>query len=138
MRITAPRWLGLGGLVPFMSLAAIIVLDVMAWRQLAASLMLAYAALILAFVGGVSWGNALRQESGLPFLLSMLPFFAALVALHLPLRAALWLLIAAFGAAYLIDRAAAQEGLVPGWFMRLRGQLTTVVLVSLLAAVLSV
>jgi hypothetical protein len=138
MGAQVPRLLGLGGLLPFIVLAGAVVLDGLGWRQEAAAGLLIYGALILSFVGGVTWGNALRQENGMPFLLSMAPFFAALVALYLPVRAGLWLLIAAFGAAYFIDRGAARRGEVPGWFRRLRGQLTAVVMLSLLVAVASV
>lgn len=133
-----PRLLGAGGLLPFLFLATVVVFDLEGWRSWALDALLSYGALILAFVGGVTWGSGLRQERAASFLFSMLPFFAALAALYLPAQAGLWLLIAAFVAAYAFDRAAARAGLVPDWFMQLRGALTAVVVMSLLAAALSV
>ena len=137
MKPITPRILGLGGLLPFVGLAAVTILDVADWGLAASEALMIYSALILSFLGGVSWGAALRQERGARFLLSMVPFFAAWIALSVPPLAGLCLLIVAFATALAIDRSAFRAGLLPRWFMGLRGLLTTVVVLSLAAVALS-
>lgn len=124
-------------MIPFVALAVLAALDVKGYGAAAAEALRIYAALILSFLGGICWGHALKQTQGYPFVLSMVPFFAAWLALSVPLLAAYALLLAAFAIAYLIDRRAAAEGLVADWFMSLRRILTAVVMLSLLLALLA-
>ncbi len=136
MHPIVPRVLGLGGLIPFIILSLITVLNFMDWGQRSAGALMVYAALILSFLGGVHWGAALKQEGGAFFLLSMLPFFVAWIALFLAPVVGLWLLITGFAAAFAIDRSMAASSLLPGWFLSLRTRLTGVAMASLLVAVL--
>lgn len=118
--------LGAAGLIPFLGLAAASALG-FGWAPPALA---AYGAAILAFLGAVHWGLALRapdSESGaeLPRLaLGVLPSLIAWVALLLPLRPGLALLAVAILATAAAEAAAAARGLVPPAYMRLRWALS--------------
>ena len=137
MERRAPRLLGIGGLVPFIALALLTVLGTEVWQGRAETALLAYGAVILAFLGGVSWGTGLAARKDLLYLLSLVPFLAAWAALLVPRELGFWLLIAAFLVALANDRAAFRLGLVPAWFRSLRHFLTAVVVVCLLIAALA-
>lgn len=96
-----------------------------------------YAALNLAFVGAVHWGLAMargRAEGGPSagwLAASMVPALVAWVSLLLAPAPALILLMLATAGAYGLDRRAAQDGLAPGWYLRLRLPGTAVTVVAL-------
>ncbi|MEH6717929.1 MAG: DUF3429 domain-containing protein [Aurantimonas endophytica] len=136
---TRVAWiLGLGGLVPFVLMTAMLVYagrDFIAYRQL----ILAYAgysATILAFLGGIRWGAALAPAAHRPsiLILSVLPALAAWLVLFLPSP---WL-FAGFALLFLLqglwDAMAARGATLPDWFGRLRMVLTAVVVLCQLAA----
>ena len=54
--------LGLAGLIPFVSLAALQWVSPPGWRMLAASALLTYGAIIVSFLGGIHWGLAMRES----------------------------------------------------------------------------
>lgn len=128
------RWLGLGGLLPFLAGVALLIAGRTgdgAYFALAA-----YAAVILSFVGAVHWGAAIWLQSPKPareFIASVLPALVAWVALLLPLRPGLALLAAAFAGWYAWERYAIWSW-YPRWYARLRTLLTTIVVASLLLA----
>jgi hypothetical protein len=136
MKPATPSLLGAGGLIPFFILALAAVFAGAAWQEQATEALVAYGAVILAFLGGVSWGTALNARSGRLYLLSMVPFFAAWSALLIPRGPGIWLLAAAFTVTLANDHAAYRLGLVPHWFLRLRRVLTALVVVSLLLVAL--
>lgn len=126
-------WLGAAGLLPFLGLAAATLLG-LAWSPPA---LVAYGATILAFLGAVHWGLALRapdaeRAAELPRLaLGVLPSLIAWVALLMPLRPALGLLAVAILVTALAESRAAACGLVPSGYMRLRWALSAGAAISL-------
>lgn len=101
---------------------------------------LAYGAVILSFLGGVRWGNALGIGGGrhrsIALALSVLPALAGWTALALPPLLGVGLLIAGFLLQGQWDVMAADQGRLPGWFGKLRMLLTAAAVVSLLAMLL--
>ncbi len=129
--------LGLGGLIPFVALAALQWVSPPGWRMLAASALLGYGALIVSFLGGIHWGLAMR-ESPVPArrLLwgispSLLGWLAVLLdspwgqgVLALSLLLCLW-----------VDQSAYRHRGLQAW-LPLRRLLTAVATVSVLAGAL--
>ncbi|MDP3416838.1 DUF3429 domain-containing protein [Falsiroseomonas sp.] len=111
-------WLGLAGLVPFLTLAGAILAG-LPWGGWALA---AYGATILAFLGAVHWGLALAAPAPGPgrFLLGVVPQRVGWVALLLPLRPGLALLAVAMLVTAAAESLAARAGLVPVGYLRLR------------------
>jgi len=96
--------LGWSGLLPFIGALALAV-SAPGWRDVALTVFIAYAAVILSFVGGARWGRGLASEvSPFRYVEAVLPSligFAALLLAHRPLPALalmasgflIWLLI---------------------------------------------
>ncbi|MEW5315000.1 MAG: hypothetical protein WDW38_006457 [Sanguina aurantia] len=82
--------LGWSGLLPFAGALALAVLQP-AWRDLALTVVIAYAAVILSFLGGARWGRGLASDvSPLRDVEAVLPSligFAALLLAHRPVPA---------------------------------------------------
>ena len=104
--------------------------------------LLGYGAVILSFLGGVRWGLAIAESS--PFensfrnrqlVISVLPSIVAWMALLLPVPVSLWLLAASFLSLLWLDRRAGREGLMPGWYVRLRLPLSIAVVCSLILGI---
>lgn len=119
--------LGYAGMIPFA--AAVLVIwgsDVGPWQRFALQGMVSYAAVILTFFGAVHWGIALlgRWDSSYWLLMGgMLPALLAWIALMLPWRLAVLVLLLAFSALYAYERLALWAHL-PGWYLHLRSRLT--------------
>jgi hypothetical protein len=127
--------LGYGGLVPFVAAALGIALLDGEPRALAARALLAYGAVILSFLGAVHWGLLLaRPVSDVErrLLAGVLPALAAWVALLLPERYGLALLVVAFGAFWLYEHRVLGASQMPAPYLGLRRNLTLAVC-SLLA-----
>lgn len=135
-RQISPRTLGFGGLVPFVVLAALTLIGPEGWKDMVSLGLIAYGAVILSFLGGITWGLAVtRQQTRDPlYLASMAPFFAAWIALLLPPFGGLLLLMVAFLGALANDFMLKRAGLSPGWFFSLRVTLTAVVVACLAVA----
>ena len=125
------RWLGYGGLLPFVVPALLVaLLPAGEWQTLAARVLLAYGAVILSFLGGIVWGLSLRHPSLTPslaareFIYSVCPSLLGWVALLLPLRAGAALLAASVCAAFVHDALVARLHELPRWFLSLRLQLS--------------
>lgn len=137
---TPPRhvaWLGYGGLVPFVGLAAASLLGV---EPRAASLaLLAYGAVILSFVGALHWAFAMLlpqlavMRRTWMYAWSTVPALMAWCALLLEPRVGSVILVMAFAVHYLQDRRLSVQGLLPAWYLPLRLRLSTVAIVCLLA-----
>jgi len=104
-----------------------------AYRDAAMLLLIAYAALILSFLGGARWGAAVQAPAPSPRLigLTMLPSIAAWLILLLPanMRAAQFIAFAGMLAGHL-GWDLRTKGL-PGWYGQLRVLLTVGAVVAL-------
>ena len=130
---------GAGGLLPFLGLAA---LQWVVEDPRGLSLLAAYGAVILAFVGALHWGYAVRDaprgaEAWLRYGWSVLPALAAWSCLALPPPSAVPLLAAGLVVSLLVDEALARRIDTPAWLLRLRRWLTAGGAASLLVAALA-
>ncbi len=123
--------LGYAGLVPFLVLAA-----ATGWDAPRATLwdgaLIAYAAVILSFVGALHWAFAMTlaglsasQRNG-RFLWSVIPALLAWVALLIPPSMASALLFGAFGLHAVEDWRLSRSGSLPRWYLPLRLRLSVV------------
>jgi hypothetical protein len=119
--------LGLGAVLPFPLALAVLWLAEPATGRVAVDAISAYGAAILVFLGGVRRGLSFRTPGGpRPGQIGMALwlFAAGLVALVLPVAAALGVLLAAYASVFILDPVAARRGEAPLYFARLRpGQL---------------
>ena len=134
--------LGILGLVPFAvcGLGALANAPPNDLRALLA--LVAYGAVILAFLGGVHWGFALdadtaapsdvqRGRLGLGVLPSLIGWVALLIALLGFERIALILLVVGFALTTVVEARASRAGFMPKGYMGLRWVLSSVVVVIL-------
>lgn len=129
-------WLGLAGLIPFVSGGIGVWLNVLGDIRFALPLVvLAYGCLIAAFLGGVRWGAAMQnnQAAHLPrqLILAIMPTLIALVAFMLPLPQAFTLLIVLFVAQGVLDLNAVQQNRLADWYAPLRLLLTIIAALSM-------
>jgi hypothetical protein len=134
------------GLVPFIvcGLAALAPDPGTASRMLSA--LIAYAAVMLAFAGGVHWGFELQSRQNVPFVqrarlgLGIVPALVGWIALLLPLVVASWVslivLITAYIGTALVEHEAARRELLPPRYLWLRWSVT-VVAVAMMTTVLT-
>jgi len=134
------------GLVPFVvcGLAALSPDPGTASRMMSA--LIAYAAVSLAFAGGVHWGLELQSRQQDTFIerarlgLGVVPPLVGWVALLLPLVVASWMplivLIAAYIGMALIENEAARRDLLPSRYLWLRWTVT-IVAVAMMVTVLT-
>jgi hypothetical protein len=133
----APRYaslLGYLGLLPFAAGGLGVWLAPAATAALAGRALVAYAAVILSFMGAVHWGLAMHashpgRDRQLAW--SVVPALIAWIALLLPALVALPLLLVSFAVLNAADRGAARAGAAPGWYPELRLPLTIGVVVCL-------
>jgi hypothetical protein len=119
--------LGYGGLVPFVAAVLGIALLDGEPRAFAARALLAYGAVILSFLGAVHWGLLLARpvpDAPRALLAGVLPALAGWVALLLPQRHGLALLVVAFGAFWMYEHRVVGGGLLPASYLALRRNLT--------------
>jgi hypothetical protein len=127
--------LGYAGIVPFVAGVFGIVLLEGDARLLAVRALSAYGAVILSFLGAVHWGLLLRRPDppvASRLLFGALPALAGWIALLLPGRIGLALLVVAFGSFWLYEHRALPDGWLPDGYLRLRRNLSVAVC-SLLA-----
>ncbi len=145
--------LGLLGLLPFLGCTVgIIVFPSQVPVPNLVQAMIAYGAVILAFLGGVHWGFALepRPTVTVPgqaaldhrrLALGVLPSLVGWAALLVPLVAsslvAIVLLILGFLATTLVEAQARRRGAMPAGYMGLRWLLSAVVLLCLVVVLLA-
>ncbi len=136
--------LGLAGLIPFLLVG---LLAVGPDGDRAAFALVAYGAVILAFLGGVHWGFALLEPSpraermrlGLGVLPSLAGWVALLLVIAVDAAAGLGMLLVGFAATTLVEARGTAAGLLPASYMKLRYGLTgTVVTVLTLALLMRV
>lgn len=126
--------LGYAGLIPFVALALAPLIGVTP-AGVSTSWLLAYAAVILSFLGGIIWGRVLHDfQVGAALIISILVSLAGWVALLIGGASGLILCAIAFAATLVYDLS----GQLPPWFRRLRIHLTLGAIGStLIGAVLS-
>lgn len=135
----AVAWLGYGGLLPFIALAAAVLLQVHV--ELARAALVAYGAVILSFVGALHWGFAMMApgledaERTRLFAWSTVPALLAWPAVLLAPPLGALVLVAGFAVHYLQDRRLARAHDLPAWYLPLRLQLSCVACLSLLTLV---
>ena len=143
--------LAVAGLVPFLVLAAIVLLDPLD-TPTAIEVLVTYGAVILSFLGAVHWGFALRESAhpaaGVPLspaamgaerqllLLGILPtviaWIALLAMLHFALPGvALFLLLAGFFLTIVTETIGRGRGVVAGNYLTMRWGVSIVVLIAL-------
>lgn len=135
-------WLGLAGLIPFIGLTLLYVLQVegrIGWTPgYARDVLVSYGAIILAFLGGIRWGVALKHGDSTHavkmFIFSVVVPLAAWVALFLPKPHDITWLIAIFLIVGVADVALVTRGHAPRWFGSLRTILTVGVIGCLITA----
>jgi len=106
----------------------------------ALSVLIAYAAIILSFMGAIHWGMAMSAtDKGRSqyMIVSVIPALAAWVALITPVIPALTILLFGFIALYLYDSVVEKSQGFPAWYKSMRRNLTIVVALCLAAAYLS-
>lgn len=137
--------LGLAGLIPFVSGALGIWITPFGWRPLVLNALLDYAAVILAFMGAIHWGLAMRGEQDdlraqMQLGLSVIPPLLgwAAVSFGLPAAVSIPVFVLSFIGLYMADLRAVRLGLAPIWYRPLRKPLTAVVVVCLLVSWLGV
>ncbi len=135
-------WLGYGGLIPFLALAALTVAD----RGRAAmwhGYLRAYGAVILSFVGALHWGfgmvlgeiTATQRDAMLGW--SVVPCLLAFAALVANSDLGDVLLAGGFLVHYLQDRRLAAMCALPPWYLALRLRLSAVAVMCVVAGDLS-
>lgn len=137
LKPSADAWaLGVGGLIPFVGLATGLWLLPPEWLELQAMGMLAYAAVIVSFLGGIHWGLAMRQAKPRRGLLiwGVLPSLLAWAALLLNSVWGLLLMAASLLLCYIVDCRIYRPLELGGW-LGLRALLTGVASVSCLVGV---
>jgi len=138
--------LGYGGLLPFFILFLLIRFNPALFpvdAHLAGLWLLAYAAIIISFLGAVHWGIALFADTSLPtetsnrlYLYSVMPSILAWMVLLLPLKIALFSMAGLIVLAYVADRLLLFK-MLESQYQRLRLHLTIAVSVLLVATGLS-
>ncbi len=131
--------LGYAGLIPF------IVFSIGSWFQLpfisdSTYILTAYAAIILSFMGAIHWGIAMsstEDQNGKYFVASVIPGLSAWLALLLPQRYAITLLMIGFIALIIYDWSVEKPQRLPGWYIPMRNRLTLVVIMCLTITQLS-
>ena len=130
--------LGFMGLLPFVSMACIAVIQSPEVDRRVINTLLVYGALILSFLGGVRWGIAINDTSSLPLLgplfVSVIPSLVAWVACLVTEETGLFILTVGF---CLMLHADHKLPGAPDWYLRLRIPLSLAVVVSLLTVLVS-
>ncbi|MGB7206158.1 MAG: DUF3429 domain-containing protein [Anderseniella sp.] len=130
-------WLGLAGLLPFwLPLLPHTGFEGLTSPDQAVIIQMAYAAIILSFLGGIRWGAALKLPRGplqsTLFVLSVVPSLAGFAALILPVTAGLLILIGGFLVQGVWDIQSSQHKQLPPWFGVLRAILTAGAVLALI------
>ena len=131
-------FLSIVGVLIFAGMTAMLFSSASSVRVPAIAGLVTFAAIVLAHLGGIEWGLALRDESGnemtrtIALGIASVPSIAAWGILFLPssqwqLGAALGLFVAVWGADLWLSR----HGLLPSWFVDLRTAVTAIVAVIL-------
>ena len=140
-QVPAPAaWIGYAGLIPFVTLAVGLWLVSSDYQAQLNAALLAYAAIILSFMGAVHWGLAIASGDTTELrqlAISVLPALVAWFAGFVPPMFNYSLLILGFSGLCIYDVRMARLGKTPAWYPKLRIPLTVVVVMSLIPAQLA-
>lgn len=131
--------IGYCGLIPFVGLSVWYAMtkDVQQ-AGFVLSALLAYAAIILSFVGAIHWGRSLHEphmvKSNLLQLISIIPTLLGWAALLVPAKVGLMILIVSFFLIYLFDRIQYKQLY---WMQKIRFNLSMGVIFTLLISLLA-
>ena len=131
--------IGYCGLIPFVGLSIWYAMTTNSQQAgFVLSALLAYAAIILSFVGAIHWGRSLHEphmvKSNLLQLISVIPTLLGWVALLVPPQAGLMILIVSFVLIYLFDRFQYKDLY---WMQKIRFNLSMGVIFTLLISLLA-
>ena len=134
------KTLGYAGLIPF------VIFSIGSWTTLpyvadATQILIAYAAVILSFMGAVHWGVTISNEHrhhSKNLVVSVMPALAAWLALLLPEIFALIILFAGFILLIAYDLAVAKSEALPNWYISMRIRLTFIVTLCLASTLTAV
>ena len=134
------KWLGYGGVIPFVALALSIALG-FELEGLgipdASGKLLAYGAVIISFIGAVHWGLAMHAERSRQtrlYVYSVVPALVAWAWYFVAVQIALFGMAATIVVMYFVDRFLLAD-LVPAGYLKIRLHLTIIVAFCLLIAV---
>lgn len=122
-------WLGYLGLLPFVVQTLAVVFGPNGENSLAhhaAVGVASYAAVILSFLGGITWGLTVNNQTlasvqgSRELIYSMLPALGAWAAILLPTTLTLWFCAIGFIVTFAHDSRTARLHALPPWFLRLR------------------
>src|SRR5690606_23057529 len=127
------------GLVPFVTGAIGLWVTPEAWREWVMEEFLNFAAVILAFMGAIHWGLAMRAEEGseqapMQLGLSVIPPLLGWFALSLPIAVAMPAFCRSFSTLGCAEIRSVQQRLAPAWYTPLRRPLSLVIMSSMIVA----
>ena len=131
--------LAFASLMPFVTGALGLWVTPEAWREWVMQEFLAFAAVMLAFMGAIHWGLAMRAEEGserapMQLGLSVIPPLLGWFALSLPINFAIPVFFFAFATLYVADIWAVKQGLAPAWYTSLRRPVSLAIIASMIVA----
>lgn len=134
---TTVAWLGYGGLLPFLGLAVMSVVEP-SHGLIYRGALLAYGAVILSFVGALHWAFAMTSPSlsdsqrAKTYAWSVVPALMAWFTYFLTVRVSAAVIILGFIAQYLMDQRIVKQIDLPAWYLPLRLRLTIVACMSII------
>ena len=134
--------LGFSGAIPFISLAFVLVFGIPQSFDNAVLWLRSYGALILSFLGGVTWGQVMHHRTievnleGLNkyFVISVCPALLGWLSILIEPVPGMAVLTISFILIFFTDIKFATDYFVPPWYIRLRKVLTCLVLISLVSS----
>ena len=138
--VTTAKILGYAGLIPF------VLFSIGSWVPLplvhdAVAILIAYAAVILSFIGAVHWGVVMSNSEdrhSMQLLASVVPSLVGWIALLIPVIPALIILLLGFIIHILYDWSMHKKLVFPEWYLPMRIWLTSVVSICLVASIIAV
>lgn len=138
--VTTAKILGYAGLIPFF------IFSIGSWIPLpifddAVAILIAYAAVILSFIGAVHWGVVMSNNDdrhSMHLLASVVPSLVGWIALLIPVTPALFILLFGFIIHILYDWSVHEKLVFPEWYLPMRVRLTSAVSICLAASIIAV
>lgn len=129
-------WLGYGGLLPFVGLSTLALVEP-SHSMIFRAALIAYGAVILSFVGALHWAFAMTipvmpsQLRSKSFVWSVVPALLAWTTYFFPILVGAVVLILGFIAQYYRDHKLVKQVSLPDWYLPLRLRLTIVASLSI-------